>query len=143
MMRTLFYLTTLLLILTSCNTQKFKPGVYENIGIESSLVDHDDYTSGFFLLSERNLENEHLTFDFGDVLFDVAQAGERIIDGSWTFHNHSKTQILLNYNYDDLFYSEVFEITFPTETNANYKLTHVDETKNAFSVNLEYFESLD
>ncbi len=139
-MKIIFYIFTFILVLTSCNTQRFKPGVYETIEVKSDLTDHDDYTSGFFLLSERNLENEHLTFDFGDVLFDVAQAGKRIVDGSWTFHNASKTQLLINYNYDDDFYSEVFEVTFPSEEQAYYTLTHIDDTKNSFAVNLEYFE---
>ncbi len=142
-MKSILVFFTLILILSSCRPQIFKPGVYESLAVKSSLVDHHDYTSGLFLLSERNLENEHLTFDFGAVLFDVAQAGERIADGSWTFNNASKTQILINYNYDDDFYSEVFEITFPSEGHNYYKMTHIDNTKNSFEVHLEYFESLD
>lgn len=141
MLKHTLILTLLLTLLGSCSTQSFGPGLYGDAGMTASTPNQDGYVSGFLRLIHDNTENEHITFDFGDVLMDVGLSGEKVIDGSWSYATPSKSEINLNYSYDGKYYNENFVVTEPSSENGYYILKLNNESENSFEIYLNFFEA--
>lgn len=141
MLKHTLLLTLLLTLLGSCNTQSFGPGLYGDAGMTASTPNQDGYVCGLLRLIHDNIENEHLTFDFGDVLMDVGLSDEKVIDGSWSYLNPSKSEINLTYSYDGKYYNENYEIIEPSSDNDYYILKLNKASENSFELYLTFFEA--
>jgi hypothetical protein len=129
------------LLLSACDRQQFGPGLYGDAGMTASTPDQSGYVCGILRLIHDNIENEHITFDFGDVLMDAGLSGKKKIDGSWSYVNASKDKIALNYTYEGQFYSETYDVLEPNSDRAYYILKLDHESINKFEIYLEFFES--
>lgn len=128
------------MLMVSCNTPHFEPGLYGNIGMSATTPNQDDSVCGFLRLIHDNIEKEHITFDFGSVLMDVGLSGKNVIDGSWSYLNKSKQEIIINYSYGGIYYSEIYQVISPSADNAYYILKLVTDSPNTFEIYLDFFE---
>ena len=135
------FLLGLLGLFGSCSTQSFGPGLYGDAGITASTPDQNGYVAGFLRLTHDNLENEHITFDFGDILMDAGFSGEKIIDGSWNYRNTSKSEVAINYSYNGIYYSENYQVISPSSDHAYFILKLIKESDNTFEIYLDFFEA--
>jgi hypothetical protein len=140
MLKHILFWTFILILMESCNRPHFEPGLYGDAGMSASTPDQDDYVCGFLRLIHNNTEKEHITFDFGDVLMDVGLSGKKIIDGSWSYANTSKQEIIINYSYGGVYYSENYLVIFPAANNTHYILKLVTDAQNTFEIYLDFFE---
>ena len=108
--------------------------------MSASTPDQEGYVCGFLHLIHNNIEKEHITFDFGDVLMDVGLSGKKTIDGSWSYANISKQEIIINYSYGGIYYSENYLVRSPSADNTYYILKLVTDSQNTFEIYLDFFE---
>ena len=86
-------------------TQNILRTGFGDADMSGSTPNKDEYVCGFSRLIHNNIENEHINFDFDEVLMNVRLSGEKVIDVSWLYANTSKSEIVINYSYDSVYYS--------------------------------------
>lgn len=135
-MKRLLIIALPLLLVLSCGSDHFGPGVYIQFG-HGAYTPEEATATGIKRLYDDHRESE---FHFQDFTFQVKSDGSEIIKGTWSWTDENKMKVNLNYTYDGGNYSETYKVFNPDQSQPSYQLKHESNTKNTFRFDLRQVE---
>lgn len=135
-MKRLLLITLPLLLIVSCGTDQFGPGIYLQFG-HGAYTPEEATATGIKRLYDDYTQCE---FHFQDFAFQVKSNESEIMKGTWAWTDENKKKVKLNYSYSGNNYSETFKILNPNHRQPSYQLKHESNTKNSFRFDLRPVE---